>query len=116
LKKGLSVSARYEDGWHVHTITPTKAEPKGAVVYLHGGGWINEAASAHWTLVQKIASEACVRVVVPAYPLVHTGGPAETVAPTVAKLCARIDGPIVLMGDSAAGNITVAAGLLLARR
>src|SRR5699024_10048431 len=86
------------------------------VVYLHGGGWINEAASAHWKLVQKIASEACVRVVFPAYPLVHTGGSAETVVPTVAKLCERIDGPIVLMGDSAGGTIALSSGLLLATR
>lgn len=116
LKKGLSVSSRYEDGWHVHTITPTEAEPQGTVVYLHGGGWINEAASAHWKLVQKIASEACVRVVFPAYPLVHAGGSAETVVPTVAQLCDRIDGPIVLMGDSAGGTIALSASLLLARR
>ena len=116
LKKGLSVSSVYDDGWHVHTITPSGIEPQGTVVHLHGGSWIDEAASAHWKLVQKIAAEAAVRVVLPAYPLVHTGGSAETVVPVVARLCERIDGPTALMGDSAGGTIALSASLLLAQR
>src|SRR5690625_2999211 len=47
LKKGLSVSSRYEDGWHVHTITPTKAETKGTVVYLHGDRKSTRLNSSH---------------------------------------------------------------------
>src|SRR5690625_21392 len=42
LKKGLSVSSVYDDGWHVHTITPSGTEPQGTVVHLHGGSWIDE--------------------------------------------------------------------------
>jgi len=116
LRKGVSVSSVYEDGWRIHTVTPSQGESQGTVVYLHGGGWVNEAASAHWKLVQKIAVEASVTVVFPAYPLVHTGGTAETVVPVVARLCERADGPTVLMGDSAGGTIALSASLLLAER
>lgn len=116
LRKGVSVSSVHEDGWRIHTLTPSQGESQGTVVYLHGGGWIDEAASAHWKLVQKIAVEASVTVLFPAYPLVHTGGSAEAVVPAVARLCEQIDGPTVLMGDSAGGTVALSASLLLTER
>lgn len=115
-RKGVSISSDYEGGWHVHTIAPTQGESQGTVVYLHGGGWIDEAAPAHWNLVQRIAAEASVTVIFPAYPLVHIGGSAETVVPALTRICERIDGSVVLMGDSAGGTIALSASLLLAER
>lgn len=115
-RKGVSISSVLEDGWHVHTITPSQGASLGTVVYLHGGGWIDEAASAHWKLVQRVALEASVTVVFPAYPLVHTGGSAETVVPVVTRLCEQLDGPTVIMGDSAGGTIALSSSLLLAKR
>lgn len=115
-RNGVSINSHYEGDWHIHTISPSQGEPQGTVVYLHGGGWIDEAASAHWNLVQRIAVEASVNVVFPSYPLVHTGGSAETVVPAVTRICERIEGPVMLMGDSAGGTIAMSASLLLAER
>lgn len=116
VRKGLKLSAKHENGWRVFTVQPRTAEPRGTVVYLHGGGWIHEASSAHWSLVQQIADEASVAVVVPVYPLAHEGGSAETVVPRVAELCENLEGPIALMGDSAGGSIAMSTSLLLAQR
>src|SRR5699024_886817 len=88
-------------------------ETQGTVIYLHGGGWVNEAAQQHWWLVQQIAAEAAVEVIMPVYPLIQAGGTAETVVPDVTKLSENTEGPLVLMGDSAGGTIAMSVCLLL---
>lgn len=113
LRRGVRVDTQGHHGWTIHTITPTNIEPQGVVVYLHGGGWIDEAAQQHWWLVQQIAAEAGTTVLMPVYPLVHTGGTAESVVPIVAELSTNEQGPLVLMGDSAGGTIALSTSLLL---
>lgn len=116
LRTGVSVSASWEGGWRIYTITPSDKAARGTVVYLHGGSWIHEIAPAHWRLAQQLADEASVTVVMPVYPLVHEGGTANRVVPFVADLCTDVDGPVVLMGDSAGGSIAMSASLLLKER
>lgn len=115
LHKGVAVSSSFDQGWRIHTLTPSDSRSLGTVVYLHGGGWISEAVSAHWNFLQKLVVEASVTVIMPVYPLVHHGGTAETVVPFVARLSEEIDGPLILMGDSAGGTIAMSASLLLAQ-
>ncbi|MBP2383784.1 alpha/beta hydrolase fold domain-containing protein [Brachybacterium sacelli] len=115
-QKDVSISESAEHGWRVFTVSPTGAEAHGTVVYLHGGGWMNEAVSQHWKLVQQIAAEASVKVILPAYPLVQAGGTAETVVPIVSRISERVEGPLVLMGDSAGGTIAMSTSFLLKER
>lgn len=116
LRKNISVSADYDRGWRVYTVTPTRAPTRGTVVYLHGGGWMHEAAVTHWKWVQRVADEASVTVVMPAYPLAHEGGTAETVVPRIAEMCQEVEKPLILMGDSAGGSIAMSVSLLLVQR
>lgn len=116
LRKDITVSARWDRGWRIHTVTPTKKPPRATVIYLHGGGWMHEAATTHWKWVQRLADETSATVVMPAYPLAHEGGTAETVVPRVAELCGEAENPVILMGDSAGASIAMSASLLLAKR
>lgn len=116
LRRGIAVESRDEDGWTIHKVAPTGIETQGTVIYLHGGGWVNEAAQQHWWLVQQIAAEAAVEVIMPVYPLIQAGGTAETVVPAVTKLSENTEGPLVLMGDSAGGTIAMSVSLLLKER
>lgn len=116
LRRGVAVETREEGGWTIHKVAPTEVKPHGTVVYLHGGGWMNEAAQQHWWLVQQIAVEAAVTVILPVYPLVQAGGSAEAVVPVVARLSENTEGPLVLMGDSAGGTIALSVSLLLKER
>lgn len=116
LRRGIKVETREEGGWPIHQVTPAEVEPHGTVIYLHGGGWINEAAQQHWSLVQQIAAEAAVTVTFPVYPLIQAGGSAETVVPAVAGIGEQTDGPLILMGDSAGGTIAMSVSLLLKER
>ena len=52
----------------------------------------------------------------PVYPLVQAGGTAESVVPIVARLSQSVEGPLVLMGDSAGGTIAMSVSLLLKER
>lgn len=109
----VTVSESSEEGWRVFTISPTTGSTRGTVIYLHGGGWMNEAVSQHWKLIQQIVVEASVTVILPVYPLVQAGGTAESVVPSVARIGERAERPLTLMGDSAGGTIAMSTSLLM---
>lgn len=102
-------------GWPVYTVKPRRDEARGALIYLHGGGWVSEIAVQHWWLAAQIAAEARTTVVVPIYPLIPFGT-AEPVLSAVADLAlasTHRNGPTCLAGDSAGGQIALSAALLL---
>ena len=112
-RTGVHIASRQDRGWTIHTVSPTQSTAKGTVLYLHGGAWMNEAVIQHWWLIQELAVEASVNVVVPVYPLVQSGGTARTVLPRIAELARSVEGPLILMGDSAGGTIAISTNLML---
>jgi acetyl esterase/lipase len=103
-------------GWPIYTLTSKSSHtPQRAVVYLHGGAWVNEITSQHWQLAAQIAADAHARVVVPIYPLVPFATAAEVV-PAIAELVteesARSDS-VCLAGDSAGGQMALSSALIL---
>jgi acetyl esterase/lipase len=111
----VSVSVDHRLGWPVYTLTPKAERPRGGVVYVHGGGWVNEIALQHWQLAAQIAAQAQTSVVVPIYPLVPFGT-ADQVVPAVADLvrtCSAWYGSTCLAGDSAGGQIALSAAVVL---
>ena len=106
----------HDRGWPVYTVRPTGPAPvAGALVYLLGGGWVDQVSPFHWFLVAEIAAGAGVVVTVPVYPLVPFGTAGE-VCERVAELV-RADrerhGPTGLAGDSAGGQIALSAAMRL---
>jgi acetyl esterase/lipase len=103
--------------WPVYTLTPARGQSRGSVVYLHGGGWVDEIVRQHWYLAAQIAAEAGMRVVIPIYPLVPVGT-AEEVVSVVASLVHTMTttGSTCLAGDSAGGQIALSTAVLLRDR
>lgn len=102
-------------GWPVYTLRPAKGDTRGAVVYTHGGAWVNEIAVQHWRLAAQIADEAATTVVVPIYPLIPAGSAASVVA-GIAALAHELHeqhGAVILAGDSAGGQISLSAAFAL---
>ncbi|MET0700352.1 MAG: alpha/beta hydrolase fold domain-containing protein [Mycobacterium sp.] len=83
---------------------------RGSIVYLHGGGYVNEIHSAHWDLAADIA-DACHRPVhLPIYGLApeHRACEAGDFVQEVIHSAATT-GPVYLVGDSSGGGLALAA-------
>lgn len=114
LLRHLTVTVDHGPGWPVYTLAPRGAR-RGAVVYVHGGGWVNQIVRQHWQLAAQIAVGARTTVRVPVYPLIPFGT-AGTVVPAVAELArdaAARYGTCCLGGDSAGGQIALSAAVVL---
>ena len=85
-----------------------------AVLYLHGGGYVVGGLESHDDICADIRAETGLTVVCADYRLspehLHPAALKDTLA--VARALAR-DGPILLAGDSAGGNLAAAAAHIL---
>ncbi|MEO8262902.1 MAG: alpha/beta hydrolase [Pseudolysinimonas sp.] len=113
IRREFDVTTDTSRGWPVATVTPRAANGR-AVVYVHGGAWVNDIVRPHWQLIGEIA-RAGTTVVVPLYPLVPFGT-AKQVVDAVVGLVADSDIPTSLAGDSAGGQIALSAALVLRDR
>jgi acetyl esterase len=80
------------------------------VVYLHGGGFVVGGLDSHDDVAAEIAAATGFRVVVPDYRLCPEHPHPAAYDDTLAVVRA-LDGPLVLAGDSAGGNLAAAAAL-----
>jgi epsilon-lactone hydrolase len=94
-------------GWWVR---PPRAEPGQAILFLHGGGYVQGSAKAYRGFVSQIVSRARIPALVIDYPL----APQATVpaAPETALaawrwLVAQGFKQIAIVGDSAGGGLTL---------
>jgi epsilon-lactone hydrolase len=112
-RSGVTVSRTEDDGWPVVRLVPPR--PAGAVVALHGGGYLFGPEPQHWAFWRTIAAASGRTVVVPLHRPAPEGTAAETV-PHVARIARALaaDGPVALLGDSAGGGMALAAAQLLA--
>jgi len=115
LRHDVAVDVRRVDGWPVYAVRPASGPRRGGVVYVHGGGWVNEIAPQHWALAARIAAEARVVVTLPIYPLVPFGTAAEALRGVAGLVRASREahGPTALAGDSAGGQIALSTALHL---
>jgi acetyl esterase/lipase len=68
LLKRHAVKSRTIGEFECHTVAPRDRPVKRAVVYLHGGAYVNPIVSQHWQLISRLA-DAGVRVEVAHYGL-----------------------------------------------
>jgi monoterpene epsilon-lactone hydrolase len=94
-------------GWWVR---PQHAEPGRAILFLHGGGYVQGSAKAYRGFVSQIVSRARIPALVIDYPL----APEATVpvAPETAMaawrwLVAQGFNQVAIVGDSAGGGLTL---------
>ncbi|PVW06703.1 esterase [Microbacterium sp. Gd 4-13] len=114
LRADLRVEVEHVD-WPVYTVAPRDREPSGGVVYVHGGGWVNEIVAQHWQLIAQLAAESGVAVTVPIYPLVPFGTASTAHDGVVALVKRSVSryGTTMLAGDSAGGQIALSAAQTL---
>lgn len=115
LHPDVRVDVALRNGWPVYTVAPRVGTPVGSLVYVHGGGWVNEIVSQHWNLAAQIAVESNTTVTVPIYPLIPFGTAADVASKVVDLVRDNIDrfGSAAIGGDSAGGQISLSVALAL---
>jgi monoterpene epsilon-lactone hydrolase len=109
LAKRFRVSTKTVDECDVHVVSPDVARHSGAVIYLHGGAYINEIQRLHWKLIADIAAQVGVEVWVPIYglaPQYHADDAIRLMHKVLDLASGR--GPTYLIGDSAGGGLALA--------
>ncbi len=114
LGRGVMVTRKDEHGWPVyHTARTTDPGGCNYVMFLHGGGYINEIERAHWRFIGLLTREAGVRCVVPIYPLAPDAT-AKLIVPRMGEILRRLMDDIAparltLIGNSAGAGMALAA-------
>jgi epsilon-lactone hydrolase len=119
LADGVAFDAVDEDGVRGWWARPTAAEARRAILFLHGGGYVQGTAAAYRGFVSQVARRAGIAALAIDYPL----APEATLpaAPNAALAawdwlvrqgCDRI----AVVGDSAGGGLTLVTLANLARR
>jgi arylformamidase len=83
------------------------AEPKGLVIYIHGGYWMRFDKSS-WSHLANGAVASGYAVAMPSYtlcPEIRIAGIVEEVAAAIEKAAAIVAGPIDITGHSAGGHL-----------
>jgi acetyl esterase/lipase len=114
LGRGVEAILTKMGGWPVYYTAPSSGhEGCNHVMFLHGGGYINEIVPAHWRFVGEMTRKAGVVCVVPIYPLAP-GATASDVVPATAELLRMLledAGPakVTVVGNSAGAGLALAA-------
>jgi len=97
-------------GGDVVTVRPRSdaVAASGALVYLHGGAFVNGIQAQHWSLIAHLADTTGRRVHVARYPLApaHDVTDAEAFLAALHELLAP-QAPLHVLGDSAGGTLTL---------
>lgn len=95
----------------VHTIRPRSESAAGlTVLYLHGGGYIHDFASWHWTYLFRVVERTGATILAAQYPL----APAHSWRDSFDELLTVARDVDVVMGDSAGGGYALALAEALA--
>ena len=98
------------NGNKIYTLKPDK-EAEYRILYLHGGAYINDASAYHWKLCDRLVQECQAEVIFPIYPLTpnHTWEETyEMITEIYQEMQNNVSAPLIIMGDSAGGGLSVA--------
>ncbi|MEY9120766.1 alpha/beta fold hydrolase [Bradyrhizobium yuanmingense] len=111
---GVEVILTKMGGWPVYYTAPASGhEGCNYVMFLHGGGYINEIVPAHWRFIGEMTRKARISCVVPIYPLAPRAT-AKDVVPATAELLRMLledagDAKVTVVGNSAGAGLALAA-------
>lgn len=114
MRARLDVREEQFEGRSVWHMAPKDGEPRGHLLYFHGGGYIFSAVPPHWTSLVDLAEKHGIAVTAPLYPLAPESGAEETVCWALDYYRHYItdhDGPFVMGGDSAGGGLAAATAM-----
>ncbi|TGT91631.1 MULTISPECIES: alpha/beta hydrolase [unclassified Mesorhizobium] len=84
-----------------------KAAPRGLVVFIHGGYWM-ETDKSLWSHLAEGAVDSGFAVAMPSYtqcPDIRIAGIVTEIGTAISRAAAMVDGPLILTGHSAGGHL-----------
>lgn len=110
---------RYDqDNTTTYIIKPQTDSVQDIVLYIHGGAWFKDPLQGHFDFVDQLATELSATVIMPIYQKVPHADYRETFN-MLSEIydwivsSYRMNSKIILMGDSAGGQIALAFAQLL---
>ncbi len=95
---------------------PASASRDGVLVYLHGGGWVVGGLDSHDAVARALCRRGALSVLSVDYRLAPEHpfpAPYEDCLAATRWALSSLDGPVVVGGDSAGGNLAAAVALTL---
>lgn len=114
----IDVKLKYSKGCPVYHIAPVSNPNIGNyVVFIHGGGYIDEIVKGHWKIIGELTRNSYVRCIVPIYPLAPKAT-AKEVVPLMGQIIREVlEGAglkkVTIVGNSAGAGLALAATQLL---
>jgi acetyl esterase/lipase len=110
--KSFTVKTQIINSRTIATIEKNNSSPKIHIIYLHGGAYVFESSSLHWSLLKKILNKISSRISIVDYPLAPENNYKNTFE-MLSKAYEYIIGQyskdeIIIMGDSAGGGLALA--------
>ena len=117
IQKKLNIEKEDSYGKDVYTLQGNRKSGDPTILYLHGGGYVNQPLAAHWKFIRRIADQSHAKMIVPVYPKVPHHCYRESfdqVFPLYEKLLLETSPQnMILMGDSAGGGFALALAQLI---
>ena len=111
MRRRFTIDSRIIGGCEVVGITP-EAAGRGRIMYIAGGAYVFGPVWAHWQFVGKLSASLGLQFMVPRYPLAPEHSAVETMAFMLAAYRALAQEnpatPLIVMGDSAGGGLSLA--------
>lgn len=96
---------------NVYEISPKELKSGKYILYLHGGGYINNIMGAHWDFVAQLVRETGCVVIIPDYPLAPSSTYIDAFAmlDEIYKIILRQTNSqkVIFFGDSAGGGLAL---------
>jgi acetyl esterase/lipase len=105
-------------GFPSYVVAPRGRQVRRTIYFVHGGGFVAPIDAFHLRYATRLARRLDARVVMPDYPLTpeHTWKDSHDTLVDHAARWAAEPGGIVLVGDSAGGNIALAMAVSMRDR
>ncbi|MFD2630432.1 alpha/beta hydrolase fold domain-containing protein [Oceanobacillus kapialis] len=104
-------------GMDYYVFNQENEKPDKTILYLHGGGYVDQPLVYHWKFLNIIARQTHATIYVPVYPKAPNHQYQESfdkVLPLYEEILAKSDSSkLILMGDSAGGGFALALAQLL---
>ncbi|WP_339282276.1 alpha/beta hydrolase [Oceanobacillus sp. FSL K6-3682] len=117
IQRKFDIKKQKFDGMDYYIFNQEKNTSEKAILYLHGGGYIEQPSVFHWLFLGKIAKETKATIFVPIYPKApnHQYNESFDKVLPIYEWILRTFGKdnITLMGDSAGGGFALALAQLL---